>query len=55
MTPVETFYAYHTGVGCDRPTPASDTPSVWGSIECKTCGFDIAVVSWLGGLREKDE
>lgn len=52
MTATETFYLYHH---CDRPTPASDRPNPFGGIKCLRCGFEVMVVSWLGGMRESDD
>ena len=45
---LETFYQYHH---CDKPMPASDKPNVWGGIRCLRCGYNVMVVSWLGGME----
>ena len=52
MTATETFYLYHH---CDHPKPASDRPNPFGGIKCLRCGFEVMVVSWLGGMRESDD
>lgn len=52
MTAIETFYQYHH---CDKPTPASEKPNPFGGIRCTECGFDVMVVSWLGGIEEKND
>ena len=52
MTAIETFYEYHH---CDKPTPVSDKPNVWGGIKCNRCGYEVMVVSWLGGMGESDD
>lgn len=49
---IETFYAYHH---CDKPTPASDKPNMFGGIRCLSCSWEVMVVSWLGGIGESDD
>ena len=46
MTAHEIFYAHHH---CDNPQPAA-TVTMWGGLECLSCGYEIVVDNHLAPL-----